>query len=49
MINENEAKRQRHINEIRERVNTTDADVVEQRLYILSLSFFELRSKLYLF
>lgn len=46
MISENEAKRQRHINEIRERVNTTDADVVQQRLYILSLNFFELRNEL---
>ncbi|KAM3725335.1 Monoglyceride lipase [Dirofilaria immitis] len=46
MINENEVKRQQHINGIRVRVETNDPDVLQQRTRILSLNFFELRDEL---
>ncbi|VDO28875.1 unnamed protein product, partial [Brugia timori] len=46
MINENEVKRQRHINDIHLRVSTNDSDILEQRMHILSLNFFELRDEL---
>uniref|UniRef100_A0A915PZZ0 Amidase domain-containing protein n=1 Tax=Setaria digitata TaxID=48799 RepID=A0A915PZZ0_9BILA len=46
MINENEIKRQRHINNISTTVSTTDPEVLKQRDYILSLDFFQLRDEL---
>uniref|UniRef100_A0A0R3S4P0 Amidase domain-containing protein n=1 Tax=Elaeophora elaphi TaxID=1147741 RepID=A0A0R3S4P0_9BILA len=46
MINDNEIKRQRHIDDIHVRVSTNDPDVLQKRMYILSLNFFELRDEL---
>ncbi|VBB28696.1 unnamed protein product [Acanthocheilonema viteae] len=46
MINDNEIKRKRHIDDIHVRVSTNDPDVLQKRMYILSLNFFELRDEL---
>lgn len=49
MIDDNEIKRQHHFDDIHVRVGTSDPDVLQKRMHILSLSLFELRGKPYLF